>query len=160
MGNSSSCAPYCLCISIVKAAYCPNHPCSLPVALFEPTSSDTGLLSFGDAGRCIPSLQTICQSWSPWPASTGQGVLAWTHRCWGASNNHAESEVGSGLKQPRKKLERPRALAGKAVTAKQARLKKEEAEKCTEENAAACYDHTGNIGIGPVKVRSSACTSS
>lgn len=41
--------------------------------------------------------------------------------------------------------------AGKAVTAKQARLKKEEAEKCTEENAAACYDHTGNIGIGPVK---------
>ena len=45
--------------------------------------------------------------------------------------------------------------AGKAVTAKQARLKKEEAEKCTEENAAACYDHTGNIGIGPVKVRSS-----
>ena len=49
-------------------------------------------------------------------------------------------------------------LAGKAVTAKQARLKKEEAEKCTEENAAACYDHTGNIGIGPVKVGSStAC---
>ena len=42
--------------------------------------------------------------------------------------------------------------AGKAVTAKQARLKKEEAEKCTEENAAACYDHTGNVGIGPVKV--------
>ncbi len=38
------------------------------------------------------------------------------------------------------------------MTAKQARLKKEEAEKCTEENAAACYDHTGNIGIGPVKV--------
>lgn len=45
--------------------------------------------------------------------------------------------------------------AGKAVTAKQARLKKEEAEKCTEDNAAACYDHTGNIGIGPVKVCSS-----
>lgn len=42
--------------------------------------------------------------------------------------------------------------AGTAVTAKQARLKKEEAEKCTEENSAACYDHTGNIGIGPVKV--------
>ena len=42
--------------------------------------------------------------------------------------------------------------AGHAVTAKQARLKKEEAEKCTEENASACYDHTGNTGIGPVKV--------
>ena len=42
-------------------------------------------------------------------------------------------------------------LQGRQVTAKQARLKKEEAEKCTEENADACYDHTGNIGIGPVK---------
>ena len=48
--------------------------------------------------------------------------------------------------------------AGKAVTAKQARLKKEEAEKCTEENAAACYDHTDNIGIGPVKVCSCTCS--
>ena len=38
------------------------------------------------------------------------------------------------------------------MTAKQARLKKEEAEKCTEENASACYDHTGNMGIGAVKV--------
>ena len=44
--------------------------------------------------------------------------------------------------------------AGHAVTAKQARLKKEEAEKCTDENASACYDHTGNMGIGPVKVMS------
>lgn len=33
-------------------------------------------------------------------------------------------------------------------------MKKEEAEKCTDENASACYDHTGNMGIGPVKVMS------
>jgi hypothetical protein len=38
------------------------------------------------------------------------------------------------------------------VTAKQARLKKEEDEKCTETNSAHCYDHTSNIGIGPIKV--------
>lgn len=38
------------------------------------------------------------------------------------------------------------------MTAKQARLKKESAEKCDDSNAAHCYDHTTNIGIGPIKV--------
>lgn len=43
-------------------------------------------------------------------------------------------------------------VSGTAVTAKQARLKKESAEKCDDSNAAHCYDHTTNRGIGPVKV--------
>lgn len=38
------------------------------------------------------------------------------------------------------------------MTAKQARLKKEEDEKCSDINSAACYDHTANVGIGPIKV--------
>ncbi|BDA42119.1 Endoglucanase B [Coccomyxa sp. Obi] len=42
--------------------------------------------------------------------------------------------------------------SGTAVTAKQARLKKESAEKCDDSNAAHCYDHTTNAGIGAVKV--------
>lgn len=43
-------------------------------------------------------------------------------------------------------------IAGTAVTAKQARLKKESAEKCDDSNGAHCYDHTANVGIGPIKV--------
>lgn len=38
------------------------------------------------------------------------------------------------------------------MTAKQARLKKESAEKCDENNAGHCYDHTTNVGIGQIKV--------
>jgi hypothetical protein len=38
------------------------------------------------------------------------------------------------------------------VTAKQARLKKESEEKCDDANSAHCYDHTRNLGIGPIKV--------
>ena len=41
---------------------------------------------------------------------------------------------------------------GTAVTAKQARLKKESEEKCDNDNSAHCYDHTRNIGVGPIKV--------
>ena len=47
-----------------------------------------------------------------------------------------------------------RSAGGTAFTAKQARLKKEKEgnENCDDSNAAHCYDHTRNIGIGPVKV--------
>ncbi len=38
------------------------------------------------------------------------------------------------------------------MTAKQARLKKESEEKCDDANSAHCYDHTRNLGIGPIKV--------
>ena len=38
-----------------------------------------------------------------------------------------------------------------------AALKKAGADECSEDNAAACYDHTGNLGIGPVKVSRTTC---
>lgn len=38
-------------------------------------------------------------------------------------------------------------------------LKKEEADDCTgDSESAACYDHTGNLGIGPVKVGENCLT--
>ena len=39
-----------------------------------------------------------------------------------------------------------------AAGAATASVKKGGAENCTDDSSAACYDHTGNIGIGSVKV--------
>ncbi len=47
----------------------------------------------------------------------------------------------------------PENLWNPAAGAAKATLKKGGAEDCTDSSSAACYDHTGNIGIGPVKVR-------